>query len=421
MFPRERRRMLDRLKTKCENLTAFLPADLFICGEGLREPVRFSKLHAPYFLERQIEASVKQAHALCGTTAHEAHLHADALRMCYLTWLAQEGGQGRFTVTLGPFIMERLTSDEVRYLGYKKKLGSDNCVILESFFGVLPFYDDTTLTRLVSVVSDCLSAVSDPPRIVPRGGASAPPAPEPVAEEDFETLSFVEENYAGEAKLMRAVEQGDTEFIRMIFRANQALVNLPPRYPSDPLREIKNLSITLNSLCVRAAINGGLSQSIAHNMSHNLAIRIEQQTSAEAMRGLLAQITLGYAEAVKKYALKDYSELVINTMHYIRRHMTSRLSLGEIAMEQHVSKEHLCRRFTKETHMTVTDFIHKTKVQASCELLASHWYGIGDIAFTMGYSSPSHFTKTFEKYMGMPPKRWQGLRSQNAPPSFEAT
>lgn len=397
--------MLELLREKCENLMAFLPTDLYICGPA-KAPARVSKLHLPGFLAARIEATVKKLAAglLPAQGGDAVYLGADSLRMRYLLWPVW--GEAGFSIVLGPFFTERLTAEEVRYLGHKQKLGDDNRLILEAFFGVLPFYEEKALARLGAVVRDHLAAE---PRRVDLVAYKALPALQdaPSAEESFEELSFVAENYAAEARILSAVEHGDADYVRAAFKQTMELFNMPPRFPSDPLREIKNLTITLNSLCVRAAIAGGLNRSIAHNMSHSIAVRIEQQTGRQAMMGLLSEIALGYAEAVRNYALKGHSELVVNAVRHIRRHINSPLSLGDLAAAQHVSKEHLSRQFAREMQATVTDYIHKTKVRASLELLASRKYGIGDIAFTFGYSSPSHYTKAFEKHMGVSPRQWR--------------
>jgi len=408
--------MLEHLKTKCQNMMTLLPANLYIRPIGAGEAARLTKLHPPAFLDRFIDDSLARLTRLgerplaCSPPEFRVYFYIDPFRLCYLSWPVSGAGEERFMVTFGPFIVERLSAAELRYIAHRMKLSSDNCAMLESFFGIVPFYDRGALAKLSCVFQDCFEAMPREPEIITEDHSADLPAEWVSVEGKFTDHGFVEGNYKAEAELLAAVERGDAGYVRSVVGSNMRFINIPPRFPSDPLREIKNLSITLNSISLRAAISGGLNPGVAHNMSHAFAVRIEQQTSAEAMGKLTSEIAVSYAEAVRKYALKGYSDLIVNAINYIRRNRSSPVSLTEIADHLHISREHLCRQFKHETGATLTDFIHKTKIEESCPLLASHKYAIGDIALTFGYSSPSHYTKMFEKLMGMSPKRWQNMQ-----------
>lgn len=408
--------MPERLKAKCQNLMTLLPANLYISPVGGGEAARLTKLHPPAFLERFIADSIARLARLgerpsgCSPPEFRVYLYIDPFRLCYLGWPADGAGGDRFMVAFGPFIVERLSAAELRYIAHRMKLGFDNCAMLESFFGIVPFFDRGALIKLACVFQDCFDAAPREPGIVTEDHSTDLPDEGISPEGKFTDRGFVEDNYKAEAKLLAAVERGDAEYVRSVLGSNARFINMPPRFPSDPLREIKNLSVTLNSISLRAAISGGLNPSVAHNMSHAFAVRIEQQTNAEAMGKLIFEIAVSYAEAVRKYALKGYSDLIVSAINYIRKNLTSPLSLKEIAEHLHISREHLCRQFNREARMSLTDFIHKSKIEESCPLLASRKYTIGDIALTFGYSSPSHYTKIFDKLMGMPPKRWQSMQ-----------
>ncbi len=408
--------MLDRLKVKCQNLMVLLPANLYIRPVGGGEAIRFAKLYPPAFLERFIDDSITKLAKLCESPSacslqrFQVYFYIDPFRLCYLNWLVDGNGEARFMVTFGPFIIERLSVAELRYIAHRMKLGSDNCAMLESFFGIIPFFDRGTLVKLTCIFQDYFEAMPGKPEIVTIDHSVDLSGDGISIEDKFTDRGFVEGNYKAEAKLLSAVERGDTDYVRSVFDSNVRFINMPPRYPSDPLREIKNLSITLNSISLRAAISGGLNSNVAHNMSHAFAVRIEQQNNAEAVGKLISEIAVSYAEAVRKYALKGYSDLIVNAINYIRRNLSSPVSLTEIANHLHISREHLCRQFKYETGITPTEYIHKTKIEESCPLLASRKYGIGDIALIFGYSSPSHYTKMFERVIGASPKYWQGMQ-----------
>lgn len=405
--------MIEKLRLKCENLMTFIPSNLYIHSKENHETVRFSRLTIPDFLTHYVEDSInrlideKEEINYDELTENQVYMYIDPFKMCYLTWPLTTDAGDHHTITLGPIITEHLTAEEIRYIGYKMKLSSDSCFILESFYGIVPFFDSMQLARIASVFLDYLAVEPHLPQIVREDHSTIMPEEAKAIENKFETFDFVEKNYAAEAEFLHAIEVGDIEFIKRLNGTLNSAITVPPRYPSDPLRERKNLAITLNSISLRAAVKGGLNPSLAHSLSHNFAIMIEQQTTVEALLKMNQRIFMTYTESVRKYAMKGYSETIIEAVTYIRVHLTDKVSLAEIADHLHLSGEHLSRQFKKEMKMTLTDFLHKTKVEESCNLLTGRLYSISDIAYTFSYSSPAHYTKMFKKFMGMSPKQWQ--------------
>ena len=239
-------------------------------------------------------------------------------------------------------------------------------------------------------------------------------AEDPPLGNAFEQRSFVAENYAIEAKLFSAVEHGDLEFIRDNMMKQIREFFLPARFPSDPQRDAKNLCITANSLLARAAIKGGLDASIVHNMSETYAVHIEQQTSLDSAGLLMRELFLGYTQAVREYALRSCSQFVVSAVILVHRHISSPVSLADIAQELYVSREHLSRRFHAEMNMTLSEYIHRAKIRESLPLLLSQRYKVGQIAFLFGYSSPPHYTKMFQRFMNLSPKQWQKQQAADA-------
>lgn len=404
---------------KCENLIMFINTNLYIDSLDGHHSQEFSKLTIPKFL---VPYTTKTVHRLNresksqanfnaskqSTSQNQVYLYKDPYKLSYLTWqLTTKTSQG-YAVTLGPLMTERLTAEEVKFLGYKMKLGNDSCFILESFFSVVPYYDSIQLVRLSSLFLDYLQADIRLPQIIRYDDSAklTSATEEPAIE--IPNYDFVEQNYRFEADLLHHIEIGDLSYMQSIAaQFSRPLITLPARYPNDPIRENKNTSITLNSLANRAAIKGGIDYHLAHNLSHNFAIRIEAQTTIDSLFKLNSEMLLTYTESVYKYGQKKYSLLCSSAVSYILKHITQSISLSDIADDLHISKEHLSRTFKEEMGMTLTEYIHKSKIQESLSLLASGRYSISKISDIFGYTSPAHYTKMFKRHLGVPPKQYQ--------------
>ena len=400
-----------RIARQCENLLALSPANLTLAA-GAKAAV-FLRFQLPSLIAGLTDAAQKKQ---LRTLEHmekvspaeaRAVVWIDAFRFGYVTLRAHSPEEEPYYVTFGPVSAEKLRPENLRFAAYKNKLGSDACLVLETFSSALPVVGIPDLKKIAAVLRDCFSPLATDMPIILEDMPSDGPPEERTSEGTFELRSFVDENYAVEGRLLSAVEHGDVDLIRTSFANSMRYFSIQPRFPGNPLREMKNLTVTGNSILLRAAIKGGLNPSLAHNMSHSFAIRIEQQTNVDEINSLMREISLKYAEAVHDYALRNCSELTKSAVILIHRSISAPLSLSGIAQELHVSREYLCRRFHQEMGVPLMEYVHRAKVQEACPLLLARKYNVARIAFLFGYSSPAHFTKTFVRYMGVSPKQWQ--------------
>ena len=72
-----------------------------------------------------------------------------------------------------------------------------------------------------------------------------------------------------------------------------------------------------------------------------------------------------------------------------------------------VSSSYLSALFKKETSMTVTDYIHYTRIRQALFLLNVSGLSVGEIASRCGFSDANYFTRTFKKLQGKTPKSYR--------------
>ena len=72
-----------------------------------------------------------------------------------------------------------------------------------------------------------------------------------------------------------------------------------------------------------------------------------------------------------------------------------------------MSRTHLAAKFKSECGMTLTDFILREKVEEAKRLLRYSDKTLSMIGEYLGFSSQSHFTKTFKKYARQTPGQYR--------------
>lgn len=218
-------------------------------------------------------------------------------------------------------------------------------------------------------------------------------------------LTAIENRYQVERELMKAVSAGNTkEAIQHSHRF--ATYRLTPRSLS-PLRDGKNLAFVFNTLLRKAAEMGGVHPLHIDNLSRTLAIQIENAMTMEQLEEIRSNMIRKYCILVKNYARRSYSELTRTSMNYIEFYYNTELSLSLLADQCSVSPSHLSTIFKKETGMTVTDYIHKTRIRQALILLNTTTLSIGEIASRCGFGDANYFSRIFRKYQGQSPQTYR--------------
>ena len=221
-------------------------------------------------------------------------------------------------------------------------------------------------------------------------------------------MDLIEKRYRTENEFMHAVENGDKEKVNKLFTEDFLLFNsIPDRIPNDPLRSRKNLGFVLNTLLRTAAKRGGLSPTYIHSLSEKFAIQIEKASSIQQIIDLQKDMLLGYSDAVRKFALKNFSYSIRKAIEFIRANLNQDLSLNAISDAIGTSSFELSRQFKKETGEGITEYINKQRINEAIYLMDSDNISITDIAYMVGFNDVNYFTKVFKKIKGVTPSEYR--------------
>jgi AraC-like DNA-binding protein len=92
-------------------------------------------------------------------------------------------------------------------------------------------------------------------------------------------------------------------------------------------------------------------------------------------------------------------------------HMETPLSLAELARNAGISETKLTRGFRKLYGTSVFGYLRNHRLDKARMLLETGDMNVTEVAYAVGYASPSHFTRTFAKHYGSNPGEYlQGFR-----------
>ena len=78
-------------------------------------------------------------------------------------------------------------------------------------------------------------------------------------------------------------------------------------------------------------------------------------------------------------------------------------NVEKLAKEAGISRITLYRRVRSIKRQDISQFIRGVRLQRAMEMLQNHEGSVADIAFRIGFGSPTYFIKCFHDYYGFPP------------------
>lgn len=316
------------------------------------------------------------------------------------------------TMVIGPYICGEVTKQIVYQVIDKYHIPPGLVPQVEKYYSSIPvFIDDSLINALLNTFGEKIWGGLDSFTISSINHFLEPSEPISGAmlarniDEPFLSIQVLEERYAIENRLMQAVSQGLPNKADSILSSLSFSV-LEERTP-DPLRNLKNYSIILNTLLRKAAETGSVHPLHIDKLSADFAHKIELLTSRDAGIKLQREMIHKYCLLVKNHSMKSYSLLVQKVITQIDLDLTADLSLKTQAKLQNVNASYLSSLFKKETGFTLTEYVNKKRIDQAIFLLNSTSMQIQTIAQHCGIPDVNYFTKTFKKYIGKTPREYR--------------
>ena len=212
---------------------------------------------------------------------------------------------------------------------------------------------------------------------------------------------MIESNYEIEKSLLKIVRNGDVEAaVDFDFHktANQMLI-----YQNNSFTNMKTNLMIFDALCNREILKCGVDLHIANKISNNIKFQINKISLSSELRNIAQKILLTYSKVVRDYTLPNNSSNIKKIILFIRKNLTEKISLEDIAKELFITKEHLSRLFKKEMGITISEYIIKTKIEEAKKMLINTDHNILDIAQLLNFANSSHFSNSFKKITGVSP------------------
>ena len=312
---------------------------------------------------------------------------------------------------LGPFLDHELSNHIIYSAGEKLNLTIEHMSRFMLYYQALPIMDASNATDILQLLRTRFmdSCYTNQPKLLDLRTDEADPTSYELAKEEIErgvTYKAIEQRYEIEDSMLQAISDGNLEKAQSYWNALSSLTKSLVR-TKDSLRNKKNLLLIGNTLCRKAAQEGGVHPFYLDELSTKWALRIEQVTAADTLDNMQPQLIRSYCILVKNQSLAQFSPIVKKAITFIKLNLATSLTVTMVAQEVGVTPDYLTRLFKTELDSPVIAFINRKRIQASLKLLNTSDLPIQNIGDMVGLPDPCYFNKLFKKHIGVSPKQYR--------------
>lgn len=211
--------------------------------------------------------------------------------------------------------------------------------------------------------------------------------------------------YEAEQSFYDCIRRGDVEELekRVSYYVDNALV--VGRMSNDSVRQTQYMAVSSIALATRNAIEGGLDQSVAYNLSDSYIQQIDKLNNSEDIMKYISQKARELTLLVRQSTVQtDYVPYVRKAIKYISAHLHDKITVREVADVCKVNADYISALFKRDTGYTLSRYIVRQKLEESKNLLGKYEYSA--IGYYFGFCSQTYYITCFKNEFGMTPRQY---------------
>ena len=212
-------------------------------------------------------------------------------------------------------------------------------------------------------------------------------------------------SYREETAFLSAIQQGDVERVKQLLGRYIKSGIVVGRLSTNSIRQMQYWAVCCVTLGTRYAIQGGLNEMQAFNLSDRYIMQIDQFTSGEEIISFLNQIVLEITGLVHENARGNCPAAIRKCLDYIDRNLHESIRLADLAALVNLSGDYLSKLFKKHVGKPLREYIIERKLETAKAMLR----GECDqkmVAYYLGFCSQAYFITCFRKAYGITPHQY---------------
>ena len=213
--------------------------------------------------------------------------------------------------------------------------------------------------------------------------------------------------YLVEQELLYMVRTGNMNYRKVLDKASGLSTGVRMKI-GDPLRQAKNSVIIFTSLCVRAAIKGGIPSDSSYARGDAYIESIENSTTISEVSNISHMMYEDFIGCVHKQRINpNYSKEIVAVCEYIGFHVAETIQISELAQLVGYADYYLTRKFKQEVGISISEYIRIAKINQAKMMLVTSDDSVSEICEKLSISSRGHFIENFKMVTGCTPKEFR--------------
>lgn len=380
-----------------ENIKTMFPLNFIVSSYKSDTIRRLNTIEFPEHIKaEEIDIAKRITERLSRREKETVYQVESSKKLRYMGFSIYEGDSYEGAIILGPYIQDLIPSTLVQ--------------VRERWF-----YEDITVMSKAQqeAIANIVITIINTPKII-HGSIDMEEKSREAKKlnytfDDYETnLAWIKDMYKIERKLMHYVSQGNKDMaIEIATKETYTRVNEFNRFPDNPIRNVKNLAIVLNTLLRKAIESSGVDEYFMHTISENFAVRIENSLTNRELITLMIAMVGEYCDMVNEHNTRVYSELISKAITYIKLNFKEDIGLASVAKELFIHPTYLAKKFKQETGKTLSEYVNEIRIKEAQYLIKATEFKIEDIAYYVGYNDKKYFSKTFKNILGISPSEYR--------------
>lgn len=219
-----------------------------------------------------------------------------------------------------------------------------------------------------------------------------------------ETLEF-HLPYSEETRSLLYVRNGDPEGILRYYADLKRVSGQGGVVGHNAMEQARSIFVVSVTLFTRFAVEGGLPQEEAYNLSDAYIRTMHTMNDAAALLSMVPTIGADMAARVRENR-RTRSALVKTCLAYITNHKHYKITVAQLARECGLTPNYLSARFKEQMGVGLQEYIISEKLEAARWMLLVSGCSVAEAAEQFAFPSHSAFSAQFKRKYGDTPARY---------------
>lgn len=307
-------------------------------------------------------------------------------------------------ISIGPFRSEEFTKDYFPHIAKDIGLTQVSTLPLKSFYDNLPYIALSSITNIVKgILSNFFSEFESmaPLQIAFQEESHTIKLDSDLLQEY--TAEFADDYQKSLLNFLSALKKGDVSVAQKELKTFLSKISLASfQNISEYQRELN----VINNLCHAALMDTAIHPIHVLKLYNSFRQKISAIHNRDTLIAMPNDICHKYCLLVRNYAYPEYSQTTRAVINYINLHLEEDLSLSLLASYFRKNASSLSATFSREVGISVTNFIHQTRINEAIRYFNSTEMSVSEVALTVGFQDFAYFSRLFRKQVGCSPREY---------------